>query len=106
MGLGGITVLLLIAGLIVYIFFSERALARKSTGSDSPFAQFTQSFCKPSSSAERHDRAFNASLAEESIPQQLQEAGLFTDWRLFLCLDCVLLGQGFYLRRIKNPLCF
>ena len=38
MGLGGIIVLLLIAGLIAYIFFSERALTRKNSGSDSPFA--------------------------------------------------------------------
>jgi hypothetical protein len=38
MGLGGFIVLLLIVGLAAYIFFTERALARKNAGSDSPFA--------------------------------------------------------------------
>jgi hypothetical protein len=38
MGLGGVIVLLLIAGLVIYIFFSERLLTRKNLDSDSPFA--------------------------------------------------------------------
>jgi len=38
MGLGGLIVLLLVLALVVYIYFSERALTRKHSGSDSPFA--------------------------------------------------------------------
>jgi len=42
MGLGGVIVLLLVAALAVYIFFTERALTRKKTGSDSPFANLSK----------------------------------------------------------------